>query len=94
MKTTFKYAIITPEGKILNLYSNSDMFAKRITAENNLNKWIKEAQFHENNSRNYGLSYPEYAEISISHAESYKQQADMLETCEVKKIKITMEIID
>ena len=92
-KTTYKYAVITPEGTILNMYSNKDMYSKRETAENNLKKWIEQARTGEKNSREYGLSYPEYADLCAKDAEKEKQLAEMLEACQVAKIKITLEVV-
>jgi hypothetical protein len=94
IETKFKYAAITPEGEILNMFSNKEMYSKKETAENNLKKWIEEARFHEKNSRAYGEARPEHAESCLKSAESYRVMAEKLEACWVGKIKITLEIVD
>jgi hypothetical protein len=91
--TKFKYAAITPEGEILNMFTNKDMFSKKETAENNLKKWIEEAKFHEKNAKAYGESYPEYVEFCLKTEEQYRKQAEMFEACRVARIKITLEVV-
>ena len=91
--TTYKYAVITPEGTILNMYSNKDMYAKRETAENNLKKWAEEARSHQKNAKAYGEAHPQYAELCAEDVKHFKAQAEMFEACQVAKIKITLEIV-
>lgn len=91
--TKFKYAVITPEGEILNMFTNKDMFSKKETAENNLKKWIEEAKSHEENAKEYGESNPEYLEFCLKAEEQYRKQAVMFEACRVAKIKITLEVV-
>ena len=93
VKTSYKYAAITPEGDILNMYSNKDMYAKRETAENNLKKWAEEARSHQKNAKAYGEAHPQYAELCAEDVKRFKAQAEMFETCRVSKIKITLEVV-
>lgn len=93
VETKFKYAAITPEGEILNMFTNKGMFSKRETAENNLKKWIEEARSHEKNSKIYGEYHPEYLELCLKDEEHFRKQAEMFKACRVAKIKITLEIV-
>ncbi len=93
IKTKFKYAFITSEGEVLNMYTNKDMFSKKETAEGNLEKWINRARRCEKNSKTYGEAHPEYLELCLKDEERYRKEAEMLEACRVAKIKISLEVV-
>ena len=94
IKTETKFAVITPENEILNhTYSHSSgVFTNKATAERFLKKWIQDCRTYENNSCTHLLSDPGN-KVSAMHAETFKQQAEMLETCKVVKIKVTTEVV-
>ena len=98
VETKFKYAAVTPEGEILtklknNTFTSKGMFSKKEAAESNLKEWIRAARHNEKYFRAFGESHSESLDSYLRQAESFKKQAEAFESCQVAKIKITLEIV-
>jgi hypothetical protein len=93
IETKIKYAAVTPDGKFPSMFSEADIYVRKVLAEKNLQATIAMYKRQEKDALHYLERIPQDADYYLNSLEIIKAKIQELESCKIEKIEISFTVV-